>query len=156
MLYKKERGSFMRIIVDGDACPARELIEKAAKENKVELIIYCSIDHMIKSNYAQVRYVDKGSQAVDMKVANEAKKNDIVISQDYGVAAMVLGKGCYAISPKGRIYNDNNIDSLLFQRHLSAKVRKSGGKYSNPKKRTKEDDERLYKNLFKLIQRAMC
>lgn len=142
----------MRIIVDGDGCPARDLIEKVAKENNIELIIYCSIDHMIKSDYAEVRYADKGSQVVDMKVANEAKKNDIVISQDYGVAAMVLGKGAYAISPKGYIYSHKNIDNLLFQRHISAKIRKSGGKYSNPKKRTKEDNERLYTNLIKLMQ----
>lgn len=143
----------MRVIVDGDACPGRDLIEKAAKERDVEVIIYCSIDHMIVSDYAEVRYVDKGSQMVDMKVSNEAKKHDIVVSQDYGVAAMVLAKGASAISTKGKLFTNENIEGLLFQRHISAKVRKSGGRYANPKKRTKDDDDKLYENLCRLIDR---
>lgn len=141
----------MRIIIDGDACPALKLIEKIAIDNEVQLIIFCSIDHMIKSEYADVRYVDKGSQMVDIKVANECRENDIIISQDYGVAAMVLGKGAHAISTKGKIYTNDNIDTLLYQRHLSAKIRQGGGRCSNPKKRTHEDDKRLCDNLTKII-----
>lgn len=144
----------MKIIIDGDACPSKNIIEKAAKEYEIDLLIFCSIDHMITSDYAEVRYVDKGSQMVDMKVANEAKKNDIVITQDYGVAAMVLPRGVFAIGPKGNIYSNENIDTLLLQRHLSAKARRAGQKTTNPKKRIKEDDEKLYHNLVKLIKQA--
>lgn len=141
----------MRIIVDADACPGRDIIEKAAKENKLQVIMFCDINHVINSNYSTIRYVDKGFQSVDMAVANEAKKGDIIISQDFGVAAMALGKKAYAISPKGYIYDDNNMDRLLFERHISSKIRRGGGKTSSNKKRTKEDDERLHKNLLKLI-----
>lgn len=141
----------MRIIVDGDSCPGKDIIERIAKKYEVKLIIFCSLDHMLKSNYGEVRYVDKGSQMVDMKVANEAIKNDIVVSQDYGVAAMVLARGARALSPKGKIYTHENIDSLLLQRHMSYKARRGGEKFSNPKKRNKEDDERLEKNLTALI-----
>lgn len=141
----------MRIIVDADACPGKHIIEKAGKDNNIDIIMYCDIAHVITSDYSTVKYVDKGFQSVDVALTNAAKKNDIIITQDYGVAAMALGKKAYAISPKGYIYDDNNIDKLLFERHISAKVRRGGGKTSNPKKRTKEDDERLYKNLIKLI-----
>ncbi|MFU0824755.1 YaiI/YqxD family protein [Clostridium sp.] len=144
----------MRIIVDADACPGREVIEKAAKENNVDVIMYCDINHAITSEYSTVRIVDSGFQSVDMKVANEAKNGDIIVTQDYGVAAMVLGKKAYAISPKGYIYDNDNIDRLLFERHLSSKVRRGGGKTFNPKKRTEEDDERLYRNILKLIKKA--
>jgi uncharacterized protein len=89
-----------------------------------------------------------------MAVANEAKQNDIVVSQDFGVAAMVLGKKAFAISPKGYIYTNDNIDKLLFERHISAKVRRGGGKTSNPKKRSREDDERLHANLLRLIRQS--
>ncbi|NMM65557.1 YaiI/YqxD family protein [Clostridium sp. P21] len=142
----------MRIIVDADACPGKHMIEKAAKENNIDVIMYCDITHVITSDYSVVKYVDKGFQSVDVALTNAAKKNDIIITQDYGVAAMALGKKAYAISPKGYIYDDNNIDKLLFERHISAKVRRGGGKTSSPKKRTKEDDERLYQNLTKLIK----
>ncbi|MCY6484395.1 YaiI/YqxD family protein [Clostridium aestuarii] len=143
----------MRIVVDADACPGRELIEKAAKENNIEVIMYSDINHVIRSDYSIIKVVDSGFQSVDMKVANEAQKGDIIVTQDFGVAAMVLGKKAYAISPKGYIYSDDNIDRLLFERHISAKVRRGGGKTSSPKKRTKDDNERLYKNLLKLIMK---
>jgi len=142
----------MRIIVDADACPGRTIIEKLGKEHKLDVIMYCDLNHVLNSDYSIIKYVDSGFQSVDMAVANEAKTKDIVVTQDFGVAAMVLGKKAYAISPKGYIYDDENIDRLLFERHMSQKVRRSGGKTANPKKRSREDDERLQKNLLKLIK----
>lgn len=141
----------MRILVDADACPGKDIIEKLGKEHKLQIIMYCDINHVLISDYCIIKYMDSGFQSVDMAVANEAKANDIVITQDFGVAAMVLGKKSFAISPKGFIYDNDNIDKLLFERHISSKVRRSGGKTSNPKKRVKEDDERLHRNLLKLI-----
>ncbi|KAJ52900.1 hypothetical protein CTM_05377 [Clostridium tetanomorphum DSM 665] len=141
-------------MVDADACPGRDLIEKAAMECEIEVIMYCDMNHIIKSHYSEVKYVESGFQSVDIVLTNATKKDDIVVTQDYGVAAMVLGKKAYAINPKGYIYDDKNIDRLLFERHISSKVRRSGGKTSNPKKRSKEDDERLYKNILLLIKKG--
>ena len=143
----------MKIIVDGDACPGINIIEKISKEYEIELIIYCDIHHFINVNYGEVRVVDSGFQSVDMKVVNECSKGDIVISQDYGVAAICLGKKASVISPKGYIYTDENIGSMLEQRHLSQKIRRGGGKTPNAKKRSVEDDNRLRKNLLYLIER---
>lgn len=142
----------MKIVVDADACPGKEIIENTAKKYNLEVILYCDINHVINSSYSTVKYMDSGFQSVDMAVANAAAKGDIVVTQDFGVAAMALGKKAFAISPKGHIYDDENIERLLFERHLSAKVRRGGGRTSNPKKRTEEDDERLLKNLVKLIK----
>lgn len=143
----------MRILVDADACPAKEIIEEVAKEYNKELIFYCDLNHVLFPSYGEVKYMDSGFQSVDMKIANDTKEKDIIVTQDYGVAAMVLGKKAYAINPKGFIYSEDNIDKLLFERHISSKVRRGGGKTSNPKKRKKEDDDRLYKNLIKLINK---
>lgn len=142
----------MRIIVDADACPGKHVIEGIAKKYGLELIYYCDINHVINSDYAVVKYMDSGFQSVDMKIANEAKSGDIIVTQDFGVAAMVLGKKSYAINPKGYIYSEDNIDKLLFERHISSKVRRSGGKTFNPRKRTSEDDDRLKYNLIKLVE----
>jgi uncharacterized protein len=143
----------MRIIVDADACPGRDIIENVARDNNLEVIMFCDLNHRLFSDYSSIRYVDSGFQSVDMAVANESKAHDIVVTQDYGVAAMCLGRKAYAISPKGYIYDNENMDRLLFERHISQKVRRGGGKTSNPKKRTSEDDERLEKNLKRLIQK---
>lgn len=144
----------MRIIVDADACPGRNIIEAVASQYNIPVIMYCDLNHVLRSEYSEVRYVDSGFQSVDMAVANECKGGDIVVTQDYGVAAMCLGKKAYGINPKGYIYENDNIERLLFERHISQKVRKSGGRTSNPKKRNSEDDRRLQYNLEKLIKTA--
>lgn len=143
----------MKIIVDGDACPGINIIEKISKKYGIELIIYCDIHHFITVNYGEVKVVDSGFQSVDMKVVNECNNGDIIISQDYGVAAICLGKKASVISPKGYIYTDENIGSMLEQRHLSQKIRRAGGKTPNAKKRSIEDDNRLRKNLLYLLER---
>ncbi len=142
----------MRIIVDGDACPGISIIEKLAEKYQLDLIVYCDIHHFITLNYGEVKVVDAGFQSVDMKVSNEAKFNDIVVSQDYGVAAICLGKKAHVISTRGTIYTNKNIDSMLEQRHMSQKIRKAGGRTPNAKKRTFEDDNKLEKNLIYLIE----
>ena len=142
----------MRIIVDGDACPGISIIEKIAKSYKLDLIVYCDINHYIALDYGEVKIVDSGFQSVDMYVVNACIKNDIVISQDYGVAAICLGKEAFVINPKGYNYTDKNIDRLLEERHISQKIRKAGGRTNNPRKRTKEDDIRLKTTLEKIIE----
>lgn len=141
----------MKIIVDGDGCPAISIIENTAEENNLDLIVYCDIHHYIMLDYGEVKVVDSGFQSVDMYVANNTQKGDIVITQDYGVAAMCLGKKAKVINPKGYIYTEENIDRMLEERHISQKIRRAGGKTSNPKKRSKDDEERLERNLKKLI-----
>ncbi|MBP2033199.1 uncharacterized protein YaiI (UPF0178 family) [Clostridium algifaecis] len=141
----------MRILVDADACPGKDIIENVASNNNIEVIMYCDINHILNSNYSTVKYVDSGFQSVDIILINEVKNNDIVVTQDYGVAAMALGKKAYAVNPKGYIYDNGNIDRLLFERHMSQKIRRSGGKTFNPKKRSQKDDDRLKNSLIKLV-----
>ena len=142
----------MKIIIDGDACPGISIIEKVAITRNIPVKLYCDIHHFIQSDYIDVKIVDSGFQSVDMYVMNEAKSGDIVVSQDYGVAAICLSRKAGVINPKGYIYNEDNIQRLLEERHISQKIRRGGGKTSNPKKRVKEDDIRLEKNLIKLIE----
>ncbi|MBE6048030.1 MAG: YaiI/YqxD family protein [Clostridium sp.] len=141
----------MKIIIDGDACPSIPIIENLAQKYNIKVLIYCDFNHYIRSNYSEVKVVDSGFQSVDMHVVNNTFKDDIVISQDYGVAAMCLSKKAYVINPKGYVYSEKNIDRLLEERHISQKIRRSGGRTSNPKKRTKQDDQRLLSNLEMII-----
>ena len=141
----------MKIIIDGDACPSIPIIENIAEENNIPVLIYCDIHHYINSEYSEVKVVDSGFQSVDMYVVNNTVNGDIVVTQDYGVAAMCLPKGASVINPKGYIYTNNNIDRLLEEIHISQKIRRAGGRTNNPKKRSKEDEERLISNLKKLI-----
>ena len=142
----------MKIIIDGDACPGISIIERIANNHGISVIIYCDIHHFIQSDYSEVKVVDSGFQSVDMYVINETKQDDIVVSQDYGVAAICLSKKAKVINPKGFVYDEKNIDRLLEERHISQKIRRGGGRTANPKKRTEDDDLRLEKNLMRLIE----
>ncbi len=82
-----------------------------------------------------------------------------MVTQDYGVAAMALGKGAYGIHQSGKWYTDENIDLLLMERHMAKKARREKSRHhlKGPAKRTKEDDERFKISLEKLIlQKIFC
>ena len=133
----------MKIYVDCDACPVKDITEKVAIEKGIELTFVTDVNHVIKSDYAEVITVSQGDDSVDIYLINKVQKGDIVISQDYGVAAMALGKGACAIGNSGLIYTDENIDKLLFERFLGKKQRNSPkrkARFKSVKKRCMEDD----------------
>ena len=111
---------------------------------------------MLYSDYGDVIVVGAGADAVDYKLISICHKGDIVVSQDYGVAAMALGKGAYAIHQSGKWYTNENIDQMLMERHLNKKARRSSGKnhIKGPRKRTEEDDVRFAQSFEKLILMA--
>lgn len=143
----------MRIIVDADACPVKNIIDIEAKKRNIPVIMVSNINHNITSDYAEVIWVDDTAEAADFAIINMLQPEDLVVTQDYGLASLVLGKKAQAISPLGMVYDLNNIDSLLMQRHINAKARKAGIKTSNPKKRKGIDDEKFKNNFNKLIDK---
>lgn len=147
----------MRILVDADACPCNRIIERVSKEFQLPLTFLTDSSHILTVSYGEVIIIGKGADAVDFALVNRLQKGDIAVTQDYGVAAMVLGKQGYAIHPSGKIYHNGNMDQMLFERHLSKVQRRSSSKFhgKGPRKRTKEDDERFEASFRKLIRQAM-
>ena len=146
----------MQILVDADACPVVSIVERVAKEHNLSVTLLCDTNHVLSSDYSEVIVVGAGADAVDYKLISICHKDDIVVSQDYGVAAMVLGKGAYAIHQSGKWYTNENIDQMLMERHLNKKARRSSHKnhMKGPRKRTEEDDVRFAQSFEKLIQMA--
>lgn len=129
----------LKIYVDADACPVIKIVERIAKKH---------------SDYSEVVIVGSGADAVDFKLVSLIKKGDICVTQDYGVAAMILSKGAYGIHQSGKWYTNENMDELLLQRHIAKKVRRSSKKnhLKGPAKRTKEDDLNFEESLERLIK----
>lgn len=141
----------MKILVDADACPVKDIIEKVAKEYQLELILVSNINHLIESAYGEVMVVDGLSQAADMAIINRTLTGDIVITQDYGLASIALAKGGLALHPLGKQFTEDNIDGLLMQRYINNKVRKAGGRIHGPKKRNAEDNSLFEERLTAII-----
>ena len=143
----------MQIFVDADACPVVAIVERVAKEHNLPVTLLCDTNHVLSSAYSEVIVVGAGADAVDYKLISICHKGDIVVSQDYGVAAMALGKGAYAIHQSGKWYTNDNIDQMLMERHLNKKARRSSHKnhIKGPKKRTEEDDVRFAQSFEKML-----
>ncbi len=150
--WKKVREG-MKIYVDADACPVIGIVEKIAQKYQIPVMLLCDTNHILSSQYCEVKIIGAGADAVDFALINLCKKGDIVVTQDYGVAAMALGKGAYGIHQSGRWYTNETIDRMLMERHLNKKARRSSGKnhLKGPKKRTEEDDLRFEQSFEKLI-----
>ena len=146
----------MRVFVDADACPVVSIVENISKKYNIPVTLLCDTNHVLTSEYSDVLVVGAGADAVDYKLISICHKGDIVVSQDYGVAAMALGKGAFAIHQSGKWYTNDNIDQMLMERHLNKKARRSSYKnhIKGPKKRTEEDDERFTQSFEKMIKMA--
>lgn len=142
----------MKILVDADACPVKNIIVKIAKKYRIPVMMFIDTSHILNDGYSEVITVDTASDSVDIALINKVINNDIVVTQDFGVAAMALPKGAKVINQNGMIYTNDNIDKLLFERHISKKIRRSGGKTSGHAKRTKQNDVTFENTFLTLVE----
>lgn len=143
----------MVIYVDADACPVVRIVERVAEEYKIKVCLLCDTNHVLQSDYSDIKIIGAGADAVDFALVNLCSPGDIVVTQDYGVAAMALGKDAYAIHQSGRWYTNDNINQLLMERHLAKAARRAKSKdhLYRPRKRTQEDDKHFEESFRKLI-----
>lgn len=146
----------MKILVDADACPVKRIIEEVAIELQIPVLMFIDTSHMLSSDYSEVIMVSKAPDAVDFALINRTAMGDIVVTQDYGVAAMALGKGAYAIHQSGLLFTEDNIDRMLMERHIAKKSRRAGervGGYS--KKRTTVENEKFKASFHFICRKAI-
>ncbi|NLN86317.1 MAG: YaiI/YqxD family protein [Syntrophomonadaceae bacterium] len=145
----------MKIVVDADACPVKGIIETVGERWGVGVVLVSNHHHRMQSDYASIVVVDGASQAADLAIMNMVCRGDLVVTQDYGLASMVMAKGSYALDPSGRVFNDDNIDRLLMNRYLSQKARRAGGRTRGPRKRRQLDNDRFAHSLERIVMENM-
>ena len=142
----------MKILIDGDGCPVIDLTLEVARRYAIEVIIFCDTSHHIEKPGVITKVVTKGSDAVDFVLVNDTKEGDLVITQDYGLAAMALAKKAKAMNQNGLVFSDDNLSTLLFSRHVAKEVRRQGGRTKGPKKRDPKQNEAFKVSLIKIIE----
>ncbi|MGM9521777.1 MAG: DUF188 domain-containing protein [Oscillospiraceae bacterium] len=130
----------MRILIDADGCPVVDAAVSAAKTHSAECLILCDTSHVFDKPGAVTMTFSKGADSVDFALVNLLQPGDIVITQDYGLAAMCLVRHARVINQDGFEYTGDNIDSMLLARHTARKIRTSGGRLRGNRKRTPEQD----------------
>ena len=141
----------MTVFIDADGCPVVDITIKVSTQVGVDCVIVCDTSHVFEKDGAKTITVSSGSDSVDFALVNMINKGDIIVTQDYGLAAMCLARGGIPVSQNGMIYTNDNIDALLMQRHTAKKIRMAGGRLKGPSKRTPEQDTAFEKTLRSLL-----
>jgi len=142
----------MTILIDADGCPVVDIAVKMAVARKLDCVILCDTAHVFEKKGARTITVSQGSDSVDFALVNMVQAGDIVVTQDYGLAAMCLARRAVPLSQNGLVYTNDNIDALLNERHTAKKIRMSGGRMrGGPKKRVPEQDAAFAKALERLL-----
>ena len=142
----------MKLVIDADGCPVVALAVKTAEKYGVRCVLVCDTAHTFSNVPAEIITVSQGADSADFRIVNLLDAGDIVVTQDYGLAAMCLAKNATALNQNGLICSEKNMDELLLSRHIHKKVRRAGGRMKGPKKRTKQQDESFDKALTVLLE----
>lgn len=145
----------VKLLIDADACPVTRIAERVAKDYGVPCTLVCDTAHQMTSDYSQTVIASKGRDCADFVLLSMVTRNDVVVTQDYGLAALCLAKGASAINQSGMEYTSQNMDGLLNSRHINAKARRAGGRIKGPSKRTKAQDEAFEKAFRDLLERRL-
>ena len=127
----------MRVLVDADGCPVTRIAVRVAAEYGVSCVVFCDMAHEFRElgSSVEVVTVSTGADSADFALVNRAERGDIVVTQDFGLAAMCMARGAVPLDQNGRIYSDDNIGLLLEQRNMAKRLRRGGARHKGPKPR---------------------
>jgi len=143
----------LKLLIDADGCPVVDIAVRLARQHGLECLILCDTAHEFSKEGARTITVSKGADSVDFALVNLVQKGDVVVTQDYGLAAMCLARGAVPLNQNGMVYTGDNIDALLHQRHTAQKIRRGGGRLRGPSKRGAEENWAFEAALEKILHK---
>ncbi len=130
----------MRIFVDADGCPVVEETVRLARRYRVDCVLLCDTAHQLERAGAETVTVSQGADSVDFALVNRVTAGDLVVTQDYGLAAMCLARGARVLHQDGLEYTDENIGGLLAARQQAGRLRRGRFRIRGPKRRKPAQD----------------
>jgi uncharacterized protein YaiI (UPF0178 family) len=146
-------GGNLRLFIDADGCPVVDISVRLAKQYQIECLLLCDTSHHYQKDGVVTLTFSKGADSVDFALVNMLQAGDVVVTQDYGLAAMCLARKAIPVHQDGMVYTDKNIDALLLARHTAKKIRNAGGRLKGPSKRTQEQDRAFETSLRQILSR---
>ena len=141
----------MKLLIDADACPVVEICLEQARKRGIPVTLYCDTSHILRHEDAETVVVSKGADSADFALVNRAERGDVVVTQDFGLAAMCMARGAVPLDQNGRIYSDDNIGLLLEQRNIAKRLRRGGARLKGPKPRRDSQDAAFERTLRSLL-----
>jgi len=139
----------MNIWVDADACPAviKEIIFRAAERTKTQTTLVANHTMRVPiTQYVRLLQVDKGFDIADNEIVKRVMQKDLVITSDIPLAAEVIEKGAFALSPRGEKFTENNIKQILNMRDFMDTMRSSGVEMSGGPAKLNSADKQAFAN----------
>ena len=140
------------LFIDADSCPVIDIAIDCAQKHQIPVVLVCDTAHHFDRPGTTTVTVSKGADSADFKLVNMLNPGDIVVTQDYGLAAMALARRARVTNQNGLIYTHDNIDALLSSRHAARKIRMAGGRIKGPAKREKSQDTAFFEALDRMFQ----
>ncbi|WP_055078070.1 DUF188 domain-containing protein [Lagierella massiliensis] len=141
----------MIIYVDGDSCPVIPIIKDICNSKDLKYMVISDYNHDLKVPEENRFIVDCEQDEADLYIANRIESGDFLITNDMGLASMVLGKKVTVLNFNGDSINLNNIDVFLFQRHVASRERRVNIYNNRVRKRCRKDDESFKNSLLNIL-----
>jgi hypothetical protein len=146
------------LFIDADACPVTREAISAARALGIPVVLVANgtqnLERHTRRAGVEAVQVSSGADAADFAVIERLESGDVVVTQDIGLAAMVLGRGAAAVSPRGRVFHLATIDAEMHVRHEEKKLRRAGGRHGGPRAFTDEDREHFSDAIERLLREA--
>lgn len=144
------------ILVDADACPSviKDIIFKASVRTGIRTTLIAN--HAMKVPpvaWITMLQVQAGFDVADNEIVLRADKNDLVITSDIPLAAEVIDKGAFAITPRGQPLGRDNIKQRLNMRDFMDTLRGSGIDTGGPPPMTNREKREFANELDRYLQR---
>ena len=149
-------GPAMRIWVDADACPRviKDILYRAAERRKIRLILVANSRFPVpKSEFIDFMQVGAGFDKADLAIVEQARSGDVVITTDIPLAAGVIEKGGTGLSPRGEVFDTDNIRGRLTMRDFLDEMRGSGVMTGGPSALSAKDRQEFANQLDRLLTR---
>lgn len=144
----------IKIVVDADACPVKNEIIQIGRSFGAEVVMVASIAHRLQDEEGVTAVqVDDARESADLYIANRIARNNVLVTQDFGLATIGLAKGAIVLSNRGQEYTNETIGFLLERRHRLAKQRRGGKHGKGPKPFTADDRANFQQTLTKVLTR---
>lgn len=125
----------MKIWVDADACPraVKDILFRVAERTEISVIFVANQWlRLPNSTFIHLIQVGQGADIADDEIANKCEAGDLIITADIPLAARIVEKGAWALDPRGRLYDKNNIGQILDMRNFMDTLRGSGVETGGP------------------------
>ena len=143
------------LFIDADACPVTRDAISVARSKGVPVVLVANatqnLERYLTRSGVEAVEVSAGRDAADFAIVERLAPQDVVVTGDIGLAAMVLGRGAAALSPRGRVYSRETIDIEMEVRHAEQQFRRAGGRTKGPAPFEDDERERFSEQLKRLL-----